>query len=309
MGRFVDLAFTLAKVSLKAPTGFRAKFFVCANYSTFQLTVLRLIFGRRARFVDERRFPRAGMTGAYNYGYRAAVEAEVEWVALWADDLLPESSDWLDRLFPMLSDSKFRFGIFSSDEGNHHRKFGWNVFAGSPCAHFYVARVDALPGHLLNQKLRAYVSDNEIAISRLKAGEPIDLLPVKVVHQPTQNPTRTANTPNYAADLGRFYELHPELNGKLDDIVLRGNISGPESRFVPDEGKVVRFGVGARLLGIDEFKRAVSDFTPSDDLVRLGRYRKVWNEEFPAHRARAKIFGQRVARKLAKILHLRKMEQ
>lgn len=277
-GRFLDLILTLWLTSLKVPRGYRVRFVVCANYSTAQLAILRILFSRRATIIDERNLEWRGMIGAYNYALDAAGKMGAHWVALWADDLLPAKDSWLDELFGIISGADLQFGIFSSDEGNHQGRFGWNVFAGYPCAHFFVARLDALPGHLLNPALSAYVGDNEIVISRTKKGVPIDLLPIKVVHQPTANRTRQTNASAYKADLDRFYQIHPELQGKLDAIVLRGDVANQECSFIVDEGKTIRFCDSTRRLGTAEFSM-VAPITIHRARIRfVGIVRKLWNE-------------------------------
>jgi hypothetical protein len=279
-GRWFDLLLTLAFVNLDAPRGFACRFYVCADYASWQLALLRTVFFARAVFVDERKLPRAGMAGAYNYACDRARADGCEWIALWADDLLPARRRWLHALFPLISTPDFRFGILSSDEGGHRGTFGWNIFAGYPCAHFYVARIDALPGHMLNPRIRAYVGDNEICVSTAKRGLPIDFLPVQVVHQPTANPTRSANAPNYARDLRTVYELHPELAGRLDAVVLRGELEGPECGYVPDTGIVRRFGEVAAV-PLTEFQRLGNATQVSAAVWIVGALRKRWNESLP----------------------------
>lgn len=276
-GRFIDLILTLLMTSLKSPKGFRAHFVVCANYSSFHLAILRSLFRDRATFIDERNLKWLGMTGAYNYALEEAAKIGARWVALWADDLLPESPLWLEDLFSAISRPAFHFGIFSSDEGNHKAHFGWNVFAGYPCAHFFVALIDALPGFMLNPKLRAYVGDNEIVVNRTKNGVPIDLLPIRVIHQPTPNMLRSSNSSSYKTDLETVYQIHPELAGKLDAIVLRGDTSNVNCRFIVDNGQQIRFGKNTMTLSISEFK-AASPYTIQRVSIRIvAKIREIWN--------------------------------
>ncbi|PPC94263.1 MAG: hypothetical protein CTY35_10725, partial [Methylotenera sp.] len=240
-GRFIDLFLTLLFTNLKTSQPITVRFIVCANYNYLQRTVLKIFFFRSASFINERAHSVRGMIGAYNLAYDFAVKENANWVALWADDLLPATSFWLDDIFPEVTDPSFKFGILSSDEGGHKNKYGWNVFAGYPCAHFYIARTDALPGYLLNPSLAAYVGDNEIVIDRVKSNIPVTLLPIKVVHQPTINTTRKRNSQSYKNDLLKVYEIHPELMGKLDNIVLHGNVTTKDSNFIVDEGLSVIF--------------------------------------------------------------------
>lgn len=288
-GRWLDLVLTLLLTPLCRPDGVRVRFFVCSNYGSIPLLLLRLLFFSRATFIDERKLAWSGMTGAYNHAFNRAVKAGAQWVALWADDLLPERKDWLNKLQGILRSPGFRFGVFSSDEGNHKGGFGWNVFGGYPCAHFFVARVDSMPGYMLSPKLRAYVSDNEMAISRIKAGIPVDFIPVRVIHQPTANATRSGNSPNYLADLQRFYEIHPELRGRLDGVVLHGNLRDGQSAFVPDKGAMVRFSKELPKLDIDAFLRVAPGAEVRASVRYAGRIRAWWNEQLPASFPR--LFG------------------
>ena len=276
-GRFVDLILTLSMTSLKAPKGFRAYFVVCANYNSFQLALLRAFFRGRATFIDERNLKWLGMIGAYNYAFEAAKKNGARWVALWADDLLPESPLWLDELFSAISQPEFNFGIFSSDEGNHKGHFGWNVFAGYPCAHFFVALIEAMPGFLLNPKIRAYVGDNEIVINRTKKGIPIDLLPIRVIHQPTANMLRSSNAISYKNDLDAVYQIHPELAGKLDAIVLRGDTSDANCRFIADKGQQIRFDKNTATLSISEFNDASTYAAQRVNIRIAAKIREIWN--------------------------------
>lgn len=277
-GRFLDLLLTLSLTPVNAPKGFKVHFVVCANYHSLQLVFLRSLFPNRLTVIDERSLEWRGMAGAYNYALGEATKMGARWVALWADDLLPERNSWLRELFSAISDPTFRFGIFSSDEGNHHGRFGWNVFAGYPCAHFYVACVDSLPGYVLNPKLRAYVGDNEIAINRTKADIPIDLLPIRVIHQPTANKTRAANASAYKIDLETLYEIHPELCGRLDAVVLHGNVSDPNCRFIVDINQQLRFDKSTPHLKIEDFMATAKYANQRFALRAIGCTRKLWNE-------------------------------
>lgn len=181
-GRFVDLLLTLLFTPLESAFDLKVHFFVCANYNNFQLKLLRIFFSNKATFINERNLKWNGVSGAYNYGFDEAVKKNATWVALWADDLLPENKFWLNTLYEQILQKNFHFGIFSSDEGSHKKQFGWNVYAGYPCAHFFIAKINSLPGFLLNPKFRSHLADNEIAISRFKKGIPITLLNVRVIH-------------------------------------------------------------------------------------------------------------------------------
>jgi hypothetical protein len=195
------------------------------------------------------------MIGAYNYSYQLAAKDGAQWVILWADDIIPEKHSWLIDLTSYLKNVNFEFGIFSSDEGNHQSFYGWNIFGGYPCAHFFIAKTKTLPGYILTPKLSAFCGDNEVVIKRIKEGKTISLIPIRIFHQHTLNPTRLANMHNYEKDLKRLYELHPELTGKLDNVVLRGIVSDENSYFVPDENAAINYSSAISCLPIDNFKK------------------------------------------------------
>lgn len=240
-GRIIDLVLTIFFTSLKAPDGLRVRFFIVANYNSIQLYFLKFFFSRHATFVDERIISKRGVNGAYNYAFEEAKKHGASWVVLWADDLIPESKSWLSELNFYLSKKDFCFGIFSTDEGNHKGFFGWNIQAGYPCAHFFVASVNSLPDYLLNPALIGFTGDNEIAISTAKKNIPIELLPIKVIHQPTANSTRSSRSGLLRSDLDTLYLLHPELLGQLDEIVMNGNLTDKNFRIIKDEGLAIIF--------------------------------------------------------------------
>ncbi|CAM8349475.1 hypothetical protein [Candidatus Methylopumilus universalis] len=253
-GRFFDLIVTLIFVPLDSPSILRVHFFICANYNAFQLWLLNFFFSKRATIIDEKKLKQNGATAAFNYAFDEALKENATWVALWADDLLPENKLWLFSLYGLISKRNFSFGIFSSDEGNHKKQFGWNIIAGYPCAHFFVARVKNLPGYLLNPALIAYVADNEIVVSRIKKKVKIFLLPVRVIHQPTMNNTRKLNAKRYKKDLSIFYRLHPELKGKFNSAVLGLPDKKKNCKYIIESGKTLLFHDKISMLDITEFK-------------------------------------------------------
>jgi hypothetical protein len=93
------------------------------------------------------------------------------------------------------------------------------------------------------------------SIKRIKEGKTISLIPIRIFHQHTLNPTRSTNINNYEKDLKRLYELHPELTGKLDNVVLRGIVSDENSYFVPDENAAINYSSAISCLPIDNFKK------------------------------------------------------
>ena len=290
-GRFVDLVLTLALTPMQAKGGVTPRFVVCANYASWQLALLRFFFSARARFIDERTQSHKGMIGAYNCAYAHASAGGAAWVALWADDLLPYQKDWLEKLAPTLKDDDFHFGIFSSDEGNHPGHYGYNVFGGYPCAHFYVARTDSLPGHLLNPAFRAYTGDDEIAIDTVKRGQPVTFLPVRVIHQPTSNSTRTANAASYQADLDVLYGLHPDMAGKLDAAVLRGDVRDENCAFVPETDTPLTFTPGmADALPYERFAAQTQKEKLPAFFGFIWGVRRLWNEKIVLNWARFREF-------------------
>ena len=253
--RLADLILTLIFTSLKCPKGYEARFYICANYDNWILTIFKLVFKFKANFINEKELEWKGMIGAYNYSYQLAVKDGAQWVILWADDIIPEKHSWLIDLTEYLENVSFEFGIFSSDEGHHQSFFGWNIFGGYPCAHFFIAKTKTLPGYILSPKLSAFCGDNEVVIKRIKEGKTISLIPIRIFHQHTLNPTRSTNINNYEKDLKRLYELHPELTGKLDNVVLRGIVSDENSYFVPDENAAINYSSAISCLPIDNFKK------------------------------------------------------
>ncbi len=253
-GRFVDLVLTLFATSTKVRGDGRCRFYVCAKYNRLQIALLRLLFPNSARIYNEAQYSVKGMLAAFNFLYERALADGCEWLVTWADDLVPERRDWLDTFWPILTRDDFKFGVMSSDEGGHKGLFGWNVFGGSPCAHYYAARLDVLPGHLAHPLLKAYCADNEMALQMLERGVPIHLLPVRVIHQPTQNETRASNSLNLPDDVETVYRLHPAVRGRLDAICFRGDVHHEESRFVPDRGELLQFQEGVEALSIEAFR-------------------------------------------------------
>lgn len=277
-GRFIDLILTMIFTSLKSNYSYVVKFFIVANYSTFQILILKLMFSHRAFIIDERGSDVRGLTSAYNFGFEFAKSNGAKWVALWADDLMPHKVNWLDELYIYLTESDFQFGIFSTDEGHHKGRYGWNIQAGYPCAHFYVACLDSLPGYMLNPALKNYVADNEIAISRIKQNIAISLLPLKLVHQPTTNSTRIASVQSLKDDLMRLYAIHPELSSKLDSIVLNGDVNNMNFRFIADENDLIRFGEGAKTLNYNDFTSQSKIFNLPLIIRLVYLLRKIWNK-------------------------------
>lgn len=277
-GRFFDLFITMLLTPMDGNKKIKPYFLVCAHYNSFQLFLLKKLFSGRAVFIDERRLPFKGMVGAYNYAYERARDDGAEWVALWADDLMPLTPNWVDIITPILQRMNFHFGIFSSDEGNHQGYYGYNIFGGYPCAHFYVARTESLPGYFLNPAFRAYTGDNEIAIRTIKDGKTIHFLPLRVIHQPTFNSTRQVNAQSYKNDLDVLYSLHPELQGKLDGIVLSGNVRDDNCRFMPECDMPIEFDEEIDYPTYDSFIQLKSKQDLSSYFKIIWSIRRIWNE-------------------------------
>jgi hypothetical protein len=253
-GRFFDLLLTLLFVPITGPSQLNVHFFICANYSAFQLNFINFFFSHKVTIINEKKLKSKGPTAAFNYAFNEAKKADATWVALWADDLLPESKLWLFSLYKVISKRNFTFGIFSSDEGNHKKQFGWNIISEYPCAHFFVARTKYLPGYLLNPRLIAYVADNEIAVSLIKKRIKIFLLSIRLIHQPTMNNTRVINSDRYKKDLAIFYKIHPELTGKFDSAVLGVADKNQYCKYVIDNGNTFLFSKNISMVGIKDFK-------------------------------------------------------
>lgn len=216
--RFGALFRTLRRTPLDPST----RFVVVANYPTWQLGILTRLFGDRADIIDERPYGKLGGAKAYNVAYKAACERGAEYVAHWADDILPFDKDWLDQVQQLFVKPQLDFGIFSSDEGNHKHRYGWNLFGGYPCAHFFIAKCAVLGDTYFDPRFKQYVADNEISIRLIRRGVKIALLPVMLVHDPCMK-HRGMFAANYAADVATFNALYPDLGGLLDGAVLRGD--------------------------------------------------------------------------------------
>ena len=250
--RLFDLVLTIYFTPLNSPKNLKVRFFIVANYNLIQLYFLKLMFSRHATFIDERSLEMRGVNGAYNHAFDAAKKSGAHWVALWADDLLPEKNNWLFELNNYLLNKNFHFGIFSTDEGNHHGYFGWNIMSGYPCAHFFIASVNSMPDYLLNPAFKGFVGDNEIAISASKKNVAIKFIPIKVIHQPTINTTRLSRSKLLKSDLDMLYVLHPELNGRLDEIIINGNLEDNNFKFVSDNGLQIIFDANMETQSIKE---------------------------------------------------------
>lgn len=276
-GRLFDLVLTLFFTPLNPPEGLRVRFYIVANYNSIQLYCLKLLFSHCATFIDERSLDLRGVNGAYNYAFEEAKNNGAQWVALWADDLLPEKENWLFELNYVLSQDSFRLGIFSSDEGNHKGYYGWNIGAGYPCAHFYVACIDSLPGYVLNPLLKGFVGDTDIGISSVKNNIQIDLLPIKVIHQPTVNSTRASRESLLKHDVKQLYILHPELRGKLDGMILRGDLGDVNYRFVLDDGKCLKFSHEIKAVSFHQVISRANFTTLAFKIQFIYVLRKRWN--------------------------------
>ena len=180
---------------------------------------------------------KGGMIKAYNIAYNYAKNNQYKYVALWADDILPQKKDWFQDLNEMFIKPGHVFGIFSTDEC-HRLHFGWNFFGGIPNAHFFIADISILGDYFLNPALNAYVGDYEVCVRMKNKGVNMTLVPVRLNHNHTPNPTREKNTKYYAIDLKIFNELYPDLAGVMDDVVLKGDYTTNGS-YVTDLGIVL----------------------------------------------------------------------
>lgn len=230
--RFRDLFTALSNT----PVSPDCKFIVVANYPDEQLSFLKRLFSKKALFIDERPYGKGGMIKAYNIAYEFARENGFKYAALWADDLMPQKTDWLKEIDELFVRPGHLFGIFSTDEC-HKKHFGWNFFNGTPNAHFFIADISVLGDYFLRPELNAYVGDYEVCVRMAKKNIPMTLLPVRLNHNHTPNPTREKNNQYYAKDLEIFNRLHPELAGVMDDVVLKGDYAS-NGTFIVDSGKL-----------------------------------------------------------------------
>ena len=230
--RFRDLFVTLSNT----PLAEGCKFVVVANYPDEHLSFLKKLFPKKAIFIDERQYGKGGMIKAYNIAFEFVKQNGFRYAALWADDLMPQKADWLKEVDELFIKPGHRFGIFSSDEC-HKNHFGWNFFNGIPNAHFFIAEISALGDYFLRPELNAYVGDYEVCVRMKRKNIPMTLLPVRLDHHHTPNPTREKNNPYYAKDLEIFNQLYPEMAGVMDDVVLKGDYAS-NGQFVVDSGKL-----------------------------------------------------------------------
>ncbi len=230
--RFKDLFITLWKTPLSS----QYRFIVTANYNDLQLAILRRIFSEKAVFIDERPYGKSGMIRAYNIAFDWARQNGYRYAALWADDIMPQKNNWHEEVDELFIKSGHVFGIFSTDEC-HKKRFGWNFFGGVPNAHFFIADVTVLGNFFLNPALNAYVGDYEVCVRMKDNNVNMILLPVRLDHNHTQNPTRIKNSKYYSIDLRKFNELYPHLAGIMDDVVVKGDYTS--GSYVADTGDVL----------------------------------------------------------------------
>ena len=84
----------LFKVLFHTPLLDNMKFIVTANYDNDELLKLKDMFCDRAIFIDEQIYSKGGMIKAYNLAFFLAKELQFDYVALWADDIMPHKADW-----------------------------------------------------------------------------------------------------------------------------------------------------------------------------------------------------------------------
>lgn len=248
--RFKDLFMTLWKTPI--PSNY--KFIVTANYNDLQLLLLQKIFRKKAFFVDERLYGKGGMVKAYNIAFNFAQKNGFRYAALWADDILPQDKNWFFEIDELFIKPRHLFGIFSTDEC-HKNHFGWNFFNGIPNAHFFIADISVLGDFFLNPALNAYLGDYEVCVRMKQKNVNIILLPVRLNHNHTPNPTRIKNNKYYAIDLKIFNELYPQLSGIMDDVVLKGDYA-TNGTFVIDSGNMLQTNDKLDFLTYDDFIKA-----------------------------------------------------
>lgn len=215
----------------------RMKYIITAHYEDAELDALRRDFGHKAWFIDQRGYGDGGMTRTFNLAHFKARELGFDYAMLLCDDMLPQEPQWHTHLEAMLAVHDVDFGVLSTDE-THKGVFGWNFFAGYPCGHLCLGRIDALGDFFLNPSFFSYVADNEVCIRMSRQGTRIHLLPLRVDHNHQNDPTRVRNAKFYEIDLNIFNAMFPDLRGRLDDVVMKGAYR-QEGRFVLDQGRVV----------------------------------------------------------------------
>lgn len=276
--RILDLLITVFFTSLKCTPEYQAIFFICANYNKFNIFILKIILFKKALIINEREESCKSMIEAYNIAFKKAKNNRAEYVILWADDVIPEKSDWLCQLIDIIKNQNLEFGIFSSDEGHHKGYYGWNIFGGYPCAHFFIAKTNLFQDKLMNPKFFAYTADNEIAINMVTKNIPISLIPVRIIHQHTSNKTRRINLKKLSDDLQTLYSIYPHISGMLDNVVLHGIVSDINSRFIADKNKLYVYNSKLPIIKIDEFILQAFKFKKMPYKI-LYEIRKYYNEK------------------------------
>lgn len=174
--RFQDLINTLEKTFIDE----RATFIIVANLTDEELGFVRNNYGHCSIIVDEREHGKLGGCKAYNLAYKVAKENNFDYAILFADDIIPFDSKWLDKLYSNFINKNGRFGVFCSDEC-HPGYYGWNIVLDCVIAHFFI--IDCrLTEKLFSEDYKQYAIDFEIAVRFKEQGIPIQLLPIKFNH-------------------------------------------------------------------------------------------------------------------------------
>ena len=201
--RFNDLVNTLKKTYIDG----RAKFVIVANLEDEELKFINENFGDRSIIVDERIYGKLGGSNAYNLAFKIAKDNNFDYAVLFADDIIPFRSDWLDKLYKEFVNVNGQFGIFSTDEC-HIGHYGWNIFLDCPIAHFFIIDCNLLD-QLFLDGFNQYVIDFEIAVRLKERGIDIQLLPIKLNHLRSGLHREFADI-NYNSDVEAFLKLYPK---------------------------------------------------------------------------------------------------
>lgn len=213
----------------------RAKFIVVANYPKEEYKELISKYGSKAIFIDETKYGKLGVCGAYNLAFDKARKSNFKYCVLFADDVLPQKKSWLNNAIDILEKSSAALGIFSSDEG-HFGSFGWNIIKETPIGHFFVARTLDLD-KFFDPKYKQYVIDLEIVARVLKLNKKVILLPVRVNH--FRSPlNRESYGQNYKKDLETFLNDYPEY---------KPWIGNNKELFIPEQKSAIQIEKGGKL--------------------------------------------------------------
>jgi hypothetical protein len=226
--RFNDLVNTLTRTEIDV----RSKFIIVANLEDNELAYITDKFGAKSIIVDERKYGKLGGAGAYNLAFKIAKEHNFDYAILYADDVIPFKSNWLDKVQREFISKNGQFGVFSSDEC-HFGYFGWNIVLDCPIAHFFIIDCN-LVEQLFLDEYKQYVIDFEIAVRLKERGIDIQLLPIRFNHL-RSGLHREFMDNNYSTDVDVFLKTYPKYEESIRQVINSFMVKDTgKSRFVSE---------------------------------------------------------------------------